>query len=135
MNSSIVMAADTESPLCERHAELDVGSGVGIVSQLLVVVETVVLCAEAESLVPFVDAFQIGDGEEVMIEFTDMYRQAKREGWSKEEFLRKVCHIPGVYVPSLYEVTYNEDGTVKAVTPKDGAPAFVQKRHSSNTAV
>ena len=74
-------------------------------------------------------------GEEVMIEFTDMYRQAKREGWSKEEFLRKVCHIPGVYVPSLYEVTYNEDGTVKAVTPKDGAPAFVQKRHSSNTAV
>ena len=81
-----------------------------------------------EPLAPFVDAFQIGDGEEVMIEFTDMYRQAKREGWSKEEFLRKVCHIPGVYVPSLYEVTYNEDGTVKAVTPKDGAPAFVQKR-------
>ena len=81
-----------------------------------------------EPLAPFVDAFQIGDGEEVMIEFTDMYRQAKREGWSKEEILQKVCHIPGVYVPSLYEVTYNEDGTVKAVTPKDGAPAFVQKR-------
>ncbi len=81
-----------------------------------------------EPLAPFVDAFQIGDGEELMIEFTDVYRRAKREGWSKEEFLRQACHIEGVYVPSLYDVSYNDDGTVRAVTPKDGAPAFVQKR-------
>lgn len=81
-----------------------------------------------EPLAPFVDAFQIGDGEEIMIEFTDLYRQAKRENWSKEEFLRKACHIEGLYVPSLYDVTYHEDGTVEAVTPKDGAPAFIQKR-------
>ena len=81
-----------------------------------------------EPLAPFIDAFQIGDGEEIMIEFTDLYRQAKREGWSKDEFLRRACHIEGVYVPSLYDVSYNGDGTVKAVTPKDGAPAFIQKR-------
>ena len=81
-----------------------------------------------EPLAPFVDAFQIGDGEEIMIEFTDLYRQGKRENWSKEEFLRKACHIEGLYVPSLYDVTYHKDGTVKGVTPKDGAPAFVQKR-------
>ena len=81
-----------------------------------------------EPLAPFVDAFQIGDGEEIMIEFTDLYRQAKRENWSKDEFLRKACHIEGLYVPSLYDVTYHEDGTVEAVTPKDGAPAFIQKR-------
>lgn len=81
-----------------------------------------------EPLAPFVDAFQIGDGEEVMIEFTDLYRQAKREGWSKQEFLKKACHIEGVYVPSLYTVRYHDDGTVEAVTPTDGAPAFVQKR-------
>ena len=81
-----------------------------------------------EPLAPFVDAFQIGDGEEIMIEFTDLYRQAKRENWSKDEFLRKACHIEGLYVPSLYDVMYHEDGTVEAVTPKDGAPAFIQKR-------
>ena len=81
-----------------------------------------------EPLAPFVDAFQIGDGEEVMLEFTDLYRQAKREGWSKQQFLRQACHIPGVYVPSLYDVAYHDDGTVQSVTPRDGAPAFIQKR-------
>ena len=81
-----------------------------------------------EPLVDFVDVFQIGDGEEMMIDFTDLYRQAKQEGWPKQEFLRRVSQIPGIYVPSLYDVAYNEDGTVQSVTPRDGAPAFVQKR-------
>ena len=81
-----------------------------------------------EPLADFVDVFQIGDGEEMMIDFTDLYRRAKQENWSKEKFLREVSQIQGLYVPSLYDVTYHEDGTVKAVTPRDGAPAFVQKR-------
>ena len=81
-----------------------------------------------EPLADFVDVFQIGDGEEMMIDFTDLYRTAKRENWTKEKFLREASQIQGLYVPSLYDVTYHEDGTVKAVTPRDGAPAFVQKR-------
>ena len=81
-----------------------------------------------EPLADFVDVFQIGDGEEMMIDFTNLYRRAKQENWSKEKFLREASRIQGLYVPSLYDVTYHEDGTVKAVTPRDGAPAFVQKR-------
>ena len=81
-----------------------------------------------EPLADFVDVFQIGDGEEMMIDFTNLYRRAKQENWSKEKFLREASQIQGLYVPSLYDVTYHEDGTVKAVTPRDGAPAFVQKR-------
>ena len=81
-----------------------------------------------EPLADFVDVFLIGDGEEVMLEFTDLYRQAKRESWDKPRFLRQAAGIPGVYVPALYEVRYHEDGTVESVAPIDSAPAKVQKR-------
>ena len=63
-----------------------------------------------------------------MLEFTDLYRKAKREGWSKQEFLIAAAQIEGMYVPSLYEVKYHEDGTIESVTPTHGAPALVQKR-------
>lgn len=81
-----------------------------------------------EPLCDFIDLFMIGDGEEVMLELTDLYCEAKRGEWSKHEFLVKAAQIRGVYVPSLYEVAYNEDGTVASVTPTEGAPAMVQKR-------
>ena len=81
-----------------------------------------------EPLCDFVDAFLLGDGEEVTIEFLDLYKEYKRRGAGKEEFLKAVAGIEGVYVPSLYDVTYNDDGTIAAVTPKDGAPAVVHKR-------
>lgn len=81
-----------------------------------------------EPLADFVDLFMIGDGEEIMLEFTDLYRQAKREGWDKAAFLQEAAKIPGMYVPALYEVRYHDDGTVAAVTPAPGAPAMVQKR-------
>ena len=81
-----------------------------------------------EPLADFVDLFMIGDGEEIMLEFTDLYRKAKREGWSKQEFLIAAAQIEGIYVPSLYEVTYQADGTIAAVTAKDGAPEKVTKR-------
>lgn len=81
-----------------------------------------------EPLADFVDLFMIGDGEEVMLEFTDLYRHAKREDWSKEAFLREAAQIPGVYIPALYRVDYRDDGVLAAVTPMGGAPAFVQKR-------
>lgn len=81
-----------------------------------------------EPLADFIDLFMIGDGEEVMLDFTDLYQKAKKEKWGKSAFLREAAQISGVYVPSLYDVTYKEDGTIKAVTPQNGAPAFVQKR-------
>ncbi len=81
-----------------------------------------------EPMADFFDLFQLGEGEELMLDFLELVRQAKREGLSRRELLRRAAEIPGIYVPSLYEVTYQEDGTVAAVTPREGAPARVQKR-------
>lgn len=81
-----------------------------------------------EPLAPFVDIFSLGEGEDVSVELLELYRKAKSEGWEKEEFLQAAAQIPGLYVPSLYDISYNEDGTVAAITPRDGAPAVVTKR-------
>ena len=86
-------------------------------------------CAcNAEPLADFVDLFMLGEGEEVMHELMDLYKASKLANESKEEFLKKAAQLGGVYVPSLYDVAYNEDGTVKAITAKNGAPATVKKR-------
>ena len=85
-------------------------------------------CYNPEPLSPFVDLFVLGEGEEVTLEYIRLYQQAKQDGWSKEEFLLEAAKIPGIYVPTLYNVTYHEDGRVAAITPKDGAPATVTKR-------
>lgn len=81
-----------------------------------------------EPLADFIDVFQLGDGEELMNEFLDLYKEYKARGAGKDEFLRAAAEIEGIYVPSLYAVTYKEDGTIEAVTPMDGAPAVVHKR-------
>ena len=82
----------------------------------------------AEPLADFVDIFFLGEGEEVDLEVIDLYKKHKALGSSKAEFLKEASLIEGVYVPSLYDVSYNDDGTVKAVTPKDNAPAVIKKR-------
>ena len=81
-----------------------------------------------EPLADFVDLFVLGEGEEVNLELIDLYQQAKQEQWSKEEYLRRAAQIPGVYVPSLYQVTYGEDGTIREIASQEGAPAKVTKR-------
>ncbi|WP_322173767.1 TIGR03960 family B12-binding radical SAM protein [Acutalibacter caecimuris] len=81
-----------------------------------------------EPLADFFDLFFLGDGEEVDLEVMELYRQCKKEGVGKQEFLRRAAQIEGVYVPALYEVSYHADGTVKSYTPKPGAPATVRKR-------
>ncbi len=81
-----------------------------------------------EPLADFFDLFFLGDGEEVDLEVMELYRQCKKEGKGKGEFLRLAARIEGVYVPSLYDVEYNPDGTVRRYTPRDGAPATVKKR-------
>lgn len=81
-----------------------------------------------EPIADFIDLALIGEGEEMDVELIELHRQARREGWSKHEFLVCAAQIPGVYVPSLYDVTYNDDGTVKSVTANEGAPKVVLKR-------
>ena len=81
-----------------------------------------------EPIAEFFDLFSLGEGEEVNSEIMDLYAACKKRGASKEEFLREAAKIPGVYVPSLYDVSYNDDGTVKEITPLDGAPEKVTKR-------
>ncbi len=82
-----------------------------------------------EPLADFVDLFFLGEGEEVDLEVMDLYKAYKMEGGTdKQEFLRRAAQIEGVYVPSLYEVAYDEEGMVAAYTPKEGAPATVHKR-------
>ena len=81
-----------------------------------------------EPIADFIDLALLGEGEEQVPELIELYRRAKREDWDKQTFLREACHLEGVYVPSLYDVTYNDDGTVKVITPRDGAPAKIRKR-------
>ena len=81
-----------------------------------------------EPLADFIDLFFIGEGEEVDLEVIDLYKEYKKKGASKEEFLRAAAKIEGVYVPSLYRDEYNADGTLKSLTPEEGVPATVKKR-------
>ena len=81
-----------------------------------------------EPIADFIDLALIGEGEEMDAELIELHRQARREGWSKHEFLVCAAQIPGVYVPSLYDVVYNDDGTVKSITANEGAPKVVLKR-------
>lgn len=82
-----------------------------------------------EPVADFFDLFSIGEGEEHLPEIADLYRDCKAKGISKAEFLRLASHIEGTYVPSLYDVSYNEDGTVKRVEPKyEDVPKTVRKR-------
>ncbi len=81
-----------------------------------------------EPLADFFDIFLLGEGEEMNIDLNNLYREHKKKGYDKEAFLREAAQIEGVYVPSLYTVTYNEDGTVQVITPQEGVPATVRKR-------
>ena len=82
----------------------------------------------AEPLTDFIDLVSLGEGEDVTVELVELHRRARREGWSKADFLRAAARLDGIYVPSLYDVTYHDDGTVASITPRDGAPAVVTKR-------
>ena len=82
----------------------------------------------AEPVADFFDIIMIGEGEEMWPELIALYRRAKREKMDKSAFLREAANIGGIYVPSLYDVTYRGDGTVAAITPQESAPPVVMKR-------
>ncbi|MBQ8533002.1 MAG: TIGR03960 family B12-binding radical SAM protein [Clostridia bacterium] len=81
-----------------------------------------------EPLADFIDIFFLGEGEEVDLEVIDLYKECKKNGKTKKEFLRAAADIEGVYVPSLYNIRYNQDGTISEITPKDGVKTTVKKR-------
>lgn len=87
------------------------------------------VCAfNPEPLADFIDFFSLGEGEDITVEIVSLYDKAKEEGWSKDLFLHEVAKIPGVYVPSFYRHEYNDDGTLSAIIPLEGAPERVTKR-------
>ncbi len=81
-----------------------------------------------EPLAEFVDFFSVGEGEEMTVEILELYDRAKAEEWSKERFLRQVAKIEGVYVPSLYEHQYGQNGKLEKIIAVHDAPETVTKR-------
>lgn len=84
-------------------------------------------CCNPEPIVDFVDIVFLGEGEETTNQIIDLLKECKQQGKSKREFLLLAKDITGIYVPSLYEDTYNDDGTLKELTPVDSAPKTVKK--------
>ncbi len=82
-----------------------------------------------EPIADFFDLLYIGEGEISYDALLDLYKTMRKSGATREEFLRSAAKIPGIYVPSLYEVVYKEDGTIASFTPKyEDVPATVTKQ-------
>ena len=82
-----------------------------------------------EPLADFFDLFYIGEGETQYFHLMDLYKEWKRSGGTREDFLKQAAQVPGIYVPSLYEVHYKEDGTIASMMPVcPEAPEKVHKQ-------
>ncbi|MBE7039330.1 MAG: TIGR03960 family B12-binding radical SAM protein [Ruminococcaceae bacterium] len=82
-----------------------------------------------EPLADFIDFFMMGEGEAVIVEIMDLYREHKKSGGTKKDFLRKLLSVEGVYVPCFYDVSYNDDGTISSFEPNTPlAPRKIKKR-------
>ena len=85
-----------------------------------------------EPIADFFDMFYIGEGETVYFELIDLYKEFRDSGRSRSEFLQAASEIQGIYVPSLYEVRYNNDGTIKAMISDCSAPFRIDKQACSD---
>jgi radical SAM family uncharacterized protein len=82
-----------------------------------------------EPLHEFIDIFFIGEGEELLPEVMALYEKHKENGYSKQAFLKEVCQVEGIYVPSFYDVVYDETGKISKRTKLfDQAPEVIKKR-------
>ena len=82
-----------------------------------------------EPIAPFFDLFYLGEGEVVYFDLLDRYKENKRNGGSRKDFLEMAAEIPGIYVPSFYDVWYKEDGTIDRMVPVNPhAPDKVSKQ-------
>jgi radical SAM family uncharacterized protein len=81
-----------------------------------------------EPLADFFDIFYIGEGETRYRELMELYIRCREDHWDRREFLRQAARIPGLYVPSFYQVTYQVDGTIASFLPtEEGIPAVVRR--------
>lgn len=86
-----------------------------------------------EPLADFFDIFYIGEGETVYFELMDLYKEHKKNKTSRKEFLKAAAKIEGIYVPSLYDVSYKEDGTIESFLPiEEGIQATIKKQVEMN---
>ena len=86
-------------------------------------------CFNPEPVAAFFDALVIGEGEEVSVEISDVYQDWKKANRSRSDLLLELAQIPGVYVPSLYDVSYHPDGTITSISPNQpGIPEKITKR-------
>lgn len=82
----------------------------------------------AEPMVDFFDVMQLGEGEQMLQDICAAVEEGKKNGWTRERLLLELAQLPGVYVPSFYDVTYHEDGTVDSIRPnRPGVPEKVTK--------
>ena len=82
-----------------------------------------------EPMADFFDLFYMGEGEISFYELFDLYKKMRAEGKTRHEFLHEASKVPGIYVPSLYEVTYKEDGTIASFEPiYEDVPKTIQKQ-------
>ncbi len=82
----------------------------------------------AEPMADFFDVMQLGEGEQMLQDICAEVEKAKKQGLTRRQLLENLAGLPGVYVPSFYDVSYNSDGTIRAVTPNDPhAPAKITK--------
>ena len=87
----------------------------------------------AEPLADFFDFFMIGEGEEIINEIMDIYKEWKKSGKSRKEYLKLIAKTEGIYVPSFYDVSYNDNGTIKCIIPNvSEAKPKIRKRIIEN---
>ena len=75
-----------------------------------------------EPLSQFFDLFILGEGEEAVLEFLEVYRSHFSGRQTKDELLKKMAEVEGIYIPKFYRVTYQEDGKIEAMDPEPGFP-------------
>jgi len=86
-------------------------------------------CLNPEPMADFIDFFVIGDGEEILVELVDIFREWKKNKAPRKELLKQVVAIPGVYVPGFYKAEYQPDGLFKKITPTEAeAKEVIQRR-------
>lgn len=97
-------------------------AGINIYSADRTEEEPIIICGGScaynpEPLSDFVDVFYMGEGEALYDEILDLYKAHKKEGRSRAEFLERLLDFDGLYIPKFYDVSYNEDGTIKSFKP------------------
>ena len=119
--------APEDAAECRERGELLLGDGAPIV------IGGGPCAYNPEPIAEFFDLFYIGEGETVYDQLLDLYKECRKNGETRREFLKKAAAVPGIYCPMFYDVSYNEDGTLRSFEPsQEGIPARVRKQVVTN---